>query len=126
MAGELETGTPCGVPVSGRELAGLRYVASLLAFGAIDDLEFDRLTFLERPEPIALDCREVDEHVRPAVTFNETVTLGVVEPLPYVHRPFPPELRCDDILGAALTDTKKDRECAASTYDSWPPSQPSY
>ena len=90
---ELETGTPCDVPVSCRDLAGLRDVARLLAFGAIDDLELDRLTFLERPEPIALDCREVDEHVRPAVTFNETVTLGVVEPLDLTcdtHRTFLP------------------------------------
>ena len=91
-AGELETGTPCGIPVSCGNLAGLRYVASLLALGAIDDLELDRLTFLERPEAIALDGREVDEYVRPAFAFNETVTLGVVEPLDLTcdtHRPFP-------------------------------------
>ncbi len=58
MRGELETGAPDGAPVSCRDLAGLRYVAGLLAFGTVDDLEFDRLTFLERPEPSALDCAE--------------------------------------------------------------------
>ena len=92
MAGELETGTPCGIPVSCGNLAGLRYVTSLLALGAIDDLELDRLTFLERPEAIALDGREVHEYVRPAFAFNETVTLRVVEPLDLTcdtHRPFP-------------------------------------
>src|SRR5919204_329828 len=41
----------------------------------------DRFRFFERPETIALDRREVNEHVAPAVALNEPVTLGVVEPL---------------------------------------------
>ena len=85
-------------------MAGLRHVASLLAFGTVDDLELDRLTFLERPETIALDGREVDEHVRPAFAFNETVTLGVVEPLDLTcdtHRTFP-ALRSRGVLGRMI------------------------
>ena len=37
---------------------------------------------------------------------------------PHTH---PRHLRMLDM--AVAVDTKKDRECAASTYDSWPPSQ---
>ena len=96
MAGELETGTPCGVPVWCRRCAGFRYVTGLLALRAIDDLELDRLAFFERPEVISLDRREVHEYVRPTFAFNEPVTLRVVEPLDLAcdtHRAFP-ALRC--------------------------------
>ena len=50
-------------PVSCRGLAGLGDVAGLRAFGAVDDFELDRLAFLERPEAVALDRREVNEDV---------------------------------------------------------------
>ena len=50
-------------PVSCQGLAGLGHVAGLLALGAVDDLELDRLAFLERPEAVALDRREVNEDV---------------------------------------------------------------
>src|SRR5215211_5810586 len=62
-------------------LARLGDVSGLRALRTIDDLEFDRLALLERPETVSLDRREVDEHIAAAVTFDETVTLGVVEPL---------------------------------------------
>src|SRR5829696_4635322 len=62
-------------------LARLGDVSGLRALRTIDDLEFDRLALLERPETVSLDRREVDEHIAAAVTFDETVTFGVVEPL---------------------------------------------
>src|SRR5829696_6378827 len=62
-------------------LARLGDVSGLRALRTIDDLEFDRLALLERSEPVALNRREVDEHIAAAVTFDETVTFGVVEPL---------------------------------------------
>src|SRR4029453_1202866 len=72
--------------------AGLCDVAGLRALWAVNDLELDRLALLEGWDPVALDRREVDEHVTAAVTFDETVTLGVVEPLDLTcdtHRTFP-------------------------------------
>src|SRR5215207_41194 len=73
-------------------LARLGDVSGLRALRTIDDLEFDRLALLERPETVSLDRREVDEHIAAAVTFDETVTFGVVEPLNLAcdtHRTFP-------------------------------------
>jgi hypothetical protein len=73
----------------------------------------------------------VDEHVAAAVAFDETVTLGVVEPLDIAcdtHRTFPalqwrgawrrmrPDLPPSASRIQAAADTKKDRECAASAY----------
>src|SRR3954463_8105097 len=56
-------------------------VAGLRALRTVNDLELDRLAFLERTEAVALDRRVVDEHVTASVAFDESVTLGVVEPL---------------------------------------------
>src|SRR5204863_2641385 len=68
-------------PAPSGGLAGFGDVAGLRALGAVNDFELDCLSFFERPETIALDGREVNEDVAPAVALNETVTLGVVEPL---------------------------------------------
>src|SRR5205814_7612560 len=43
-----------------RDLVRFGDVAGLRALRTIDDLELDRLALLERPEPVALDRREVD------------------------------------------------------------------
>src|ERR1700704_4664983 len=56
-------------------------VAGLRAFRTVNDLEFDRLAFLERTEAVALDSRIVNEDVTASVALDESVTLGVVEPL---------------------------------------------
>src|SRR3954449_6885604 len=80
-------------PAPIRGLARFGDVAGLRAFRAVNDLELDRLAFFKRPEPVALDCREVNEHVAPAVAFNESVTLGVVEPL---------DLTCDTHRASCL------------------------
>src|SRR5947207_10353022 len=56
-------------------------VAGLRALWTVNDFELDRLAFLERAEAVALDSRVVDEHVTASVALDESVTLGVVEPL---------------------------------------------
>ena len=48
--------------------------ASLLAL-------VDRLTLFQGPEAVATDCGVVHEHVAATLALNETVALGVVEPL---------------------------------------------
>src|SRR5512136_43916 len=60
----------------------LGHVAGLRAFRAVNDLEFDRLAFLQRPEATgALNRGVVDEDVTAAFALDEPVPLGVVEPL---------------------------------------------
>ena len=51
------------------------------ALGVLFDVELDRLAVAERPEPLALDPTEMDEQLFAVVSLNETVALGVVEPL---------------------------------------------
>ena len=53
-------------------------LGTLLAFY---DVELDLIAFLERFVPIQLDRRVVDEYIWPVVTSDESVALGVVEPL---------------------------------------------
>src|SRR6185436_20056069 len=70
---------PAPAPLGG--LAGLCDVASLRSLWTVNDFELDLLAFFERPEAGTLNRREVHEHVVPALAFNESVTLRVVEPL---------------------------------------------
>ena len=57
-------------------------VRSLFALRSLRDLEANFLSFLQRLEPRHVDRREVREKVFPStVGRNETVALGVVEPL---------------------------------------------
>src|SRR4029453_1315298 len=75
-----------------RGLADFCFVAGLRALRTVNDLELHCLALLQRPEAVALDCREVDEHIAAAVAFDESVTLGVIEPLDLAcdtHRTFP-------------------------------------
>src|SRR5688572_28405928 len=60
---------------------GFGDVPRLRTLGAIDDLEFDRLTLFQGPEAVATDRGVVHEHVAATLTFNEPVPFGVVEPL---------------------------------------------
>ena len=62
-------------------LAGLRDVAGLRSLRTVDNLEFDLLAFLERPEAGALNRGEVHEHVVAPLALNESVALCVIEPL---------------------------------------------
>src|SRR6185437_13854298 len=45
------------------------------------ELEFHRLTFCESLESVHLNRGKMDEHILALLLFNETVTLGVIEPL---------------------------------------------
>src|SRR5215468_273774 len=60
--------------------ANLEILRRLLAAIA-DDLEFDRLTLVERRKAGAFHGRDMDEHVlAPALGLNESVALRRVEP----------------------------------------------
>ena len=56
-------------------------IGCLWSFGALYDLEFDRVTFLQRSETIADNCRVVNEDIGPVVPANESVSFRVVKPL---------------------------------------------
>jgi len=53
----------------------------LRAFLSVDYVELDLIAFFKRFVPVHLDCRVVDEYIRPVFTSDESVALGVVEPL---------------------------------------------
>jgi hypothetical protein len=50
-------------------------------FLTFDYVEFDLIAFLERFVSVQLDCRVVNEYIWPVVASDESVALGVVEPL---------------------------------------------
>src|SRR4029453_14598556 len=80
MNGEARDRNHCsGPPDCG--LGGLGYIPCLWSLRTINDLKFDLLAFFERAKAGTLNRREVHEHVVAALTFNESVTLRVVEPL---------------------------------------------
>src|SRR5215211_804778 len=56
-------------------------VGRLLALRAVDDVELDGLALREGLVPLALDRREVDEHVVLALARDEPEALLVAEPL---------------------------------------------
>src|SRR5204863_9938853 len=85
-------------------------VSGLRTFGAVNDLEFHRLTFLERTEPVALNGRVVDEDVTASVALDEPVTFGVVEPLDLAcdtHRSLP---ACCDARERRFTEKREPKK----------------
>ena len=56
-------------------------VLGLPAFRAFDYVELNLLSFLQAAESIALNGREVNEHVLAVLAADETITFGVVKPL---------------------------------------------
>ena len=56
-------------------------VAGLKSLGALFDSELNLLAFLQVLETLALNGREMDEHVVTLLASDETEALGVVEPL---------------------------------------------
>ena len=56
-------------------------VLGLPAFWAFDYVELNLLSFLQAAESIALNGREVNEHVFAVLAADETITFGVVKPL---------------------------------------------
>jgi hypothetical protein len=57
------------------------YRVRLGTFLPFDDIELDFIAFFERFVSIQLNCRVMDEYVRPIFTADESVALGVIEPL---------------------------------------------
>jgi len=57
------------------------YRVRLGTFLPFDDVELDLIAFFERFVSVQLDCRVMDEHVRPVFASDETIALGVVKPL---------------------------------------------
>ena len=57
------------------------YILSLQALGALRNVELHGLPFLKTFEPAGLDCREVHKNILAALTADEAVAFGVVEPL---------------------------------------------
>src|SRR5688572_2902412 len=62
----------------GSDLGDVRRLQALRAF---PNFEFDVVVFLQRPEPVCLDGRVVDEHIGSPFTLDEPEALCVVEPL---------------------------------------------
>jgi len=57
------------------------YVFGLQALRSLRHLEFHALPFLQAAETARLDRREVHEDVLATLAADETISLGVVEPL---------------------------------------------
>jgi hypothetical protein len=72
---------------------GFGDVPRLRNLGAVDDFELDRLTLFKGPEAVATDRGIVHKYVAATLPFNETVALGVVEPL---------DLACDTHRSSSL------------------------
>lgn len=65
----------------GRDQLELDDVGRLLALWSVHDIELERLTLSQSLESVALDCRKVYKYIRTVWSLDESVTLGVVEPL---------------------------------------------
>jgi hypothetical protein len=77
------SGTP-GSDRSGRGVGAIPVADDcirLRAFLPFDYVEFDLIAFFERFVSIQLNCRVVNEYIRPIFTSDESVALGIVEPL---------------------------------------------
>ena len=63
------------------------------AFLTLDDVELDVIALFQGFVSVQLNCRVVDKYIRPVFASDESVALGVVEPLnlPFVlsHRLLP-------------------------------------
>jgi hypothetical protein len=65
----------------------------LRTFLPLDDVELHIIALFQSLVTIQLDCRVVDENIWPVITSDESVALGVVEPLDFAfvlsHRGLP-------------------------------------
>jgi hypothetical protein len=57
------------------------YGIRLWALLALDYIELDFVAFFERFVSVQLDCRVMNEYIRPVFASDESVALGVVKPL---------------------------------------------
>src|ERR1039458_4721813 len=83
--------TPLGCGVDGGLEAD--HCIRLGTFLTLDDVEVDVIALFQRFVPVQLNRRIVDEYIRPVFASDESIALGVVEPLdlPFVlcHRLLP-------------------------------------
>ena len=57
------------------------YSVRLRTFLALNDIELDVIALFERFVSVQLNCGVVNEYIRPVFASDESVALGVVEPL---------------------------------------------
>lgn len=88
-----------GLRPSSSGLAGLGDVPRLRTLRTIDDFELNLLAFFERPESVALDCREVHEDIIAALALDEAITFSVVEPLDLARNTHRTCLPCENRRG---------------------------
>src|SRR5215470_3894264 len=70
------------------------YVCCLWSLGPLNDLEFDRVAFLQRPITVSNDGGVVDKNIRTIFPSDEAVSLRVVKPFyGSLHLDLPPEDR---------------------------------
>ncbi len=53
--------------------AGFRYIGCLGPFRSLDDLKFDRVSFLQRPVTVSGNRRVVHKYIRTIISPNESV-----------------------------------------------------
>jgi hypothetical protein len=94
--------------VLGRVVSGVipepDYRIRLRAFLTLNDIELDLIVLFQRFVSIQMNRRVMDEYIGPIIAADESVALGVVEPLdlPFVlsHRILP-SLRPDDLTAGS-------------------------
>jgi hypothetical protein len=62
------------------------YGIRLRAFLPLNDVEFYVIALFQSLVAIQLDCRVVNENIRPVVASDESVALGVVKPLHFAFK----------------------------------------
>ena len=78
---------------------GLGDVTGLGSLRTVNNFELDGLSLFKRPEAGALNGGVVDEDVAAALAFDESITLGVVEPL---------DLACDTHRSLSLPYVRRE------------------
>jgi len=93
----------------------LRDVSGLWTLLPLDNLELDAIAFRELLEAASLNGAEVDKDIRPTLSRDEAVALGVIEPLHRTletcHEPYLFEL-CSDPLPR---DSRVHSHCRAAS-----------
>ena len=83
----------------------------LRTFLPLDDVEFHVIALFQSLVTIQLDCRVVNENIWPVITSDESVALGVIEPL---HLAF--ELSHRDCLSCHLMGLMSEGFGESPTY----------
>ena len=57
------------------------YCVRLGTFLALDDIEFDVIALFQSFVAVQLDCRVMYEYIRSVIAPDESIALGIIEPL---------------------------------------------